>query len=157
MIKRPIKPKPLKLSDGFPSKTKWNPNKPASAVDNRPPQSMWPHKEGAAVYFIDDRDGQPRSGRVKWFQPAREIDASFCVSVGHPCITISVGDDRSSLVSSCNVFPFTNAGWKKCLLKMAADCDANAEHWLNQESEAAINAAESAKLASRIRQQANKK
>jgi len=123
-IQKPQKPKSFTVGKGFPIKTKWNPKKSASAVDNVPPQSMWPIKRGSAVFAIDSRDFLTvNSGRVSWFNPARNADQSSCVSAGFPFYNVQLNADGlggSMLVSCENVFPYTKSGWKLCLKMLAS-------------------------------------
>lgn len=136
-IKKPPYPKFKLKPDGFPLTTKWNPDLPVSATDNRPPQSMWPIKRGKAVFVLNAADelGTVSAGRVSWYHPAREKDHSCCVSPGHPFYKVEMGDDWYLRPQLKHVFPYTKEGWKRCLATIAERArEAAKEHEANATS-----------------------
>lgn len=120
-IKKPPYPNFKLKPDGFPLKTKWNPDLPVSAIDNAPPQSMWPIKRGKAVFVLNRTDelGVVVAGLVSWYHPAREIDSSCCISPGCPFYKVNMADDWCIWPQLKHVFPYTKTGWKKCLSAIA--------------------------------------
>ena len=129
-IKKPKFPPRYKRCTEFPKRTKWNPEKPISAVDNVYPPKLWPIKEGAAVFYVIG--GEILSGRMRWYHPARDIDHSCCISPGHPLATVRCGGDGSACMSADLVFPYTKAGWKNALAKLSVIKSLSAMHHLKE-------------------------
>jgi hypothetical protein len=103
-------------------KRKWNP-KIQCNIHNPMPQKLWPFKMGQAVYWIDAKyDYLIRSGRVSWYHPSRELDASSVTTPGHPFVNID-----GQLPSIRYVFPFTSKGWQTAVLCLSIIATARAE------------------------------
>jgi hypothetical protein len=107
--------RPVKDYDNILS-LKWHPRKPCD-ITNPMPQDRWPFRMNAKVFFV--QNFQVYAGRVAWYNPAREIDASCCVSPGHQFLNVQNGGS-SSLPSVEHVFPGTKAGFKDARLKAAS-------------------------------------
>lgn len=85
----------------------FDPRQPVT-IHNPYPRSKWPIKYGSAVYFVSG--GSVLTGTVRWYHPARKVDAGFLISAGNPFFTLEGG----VVVSASRVFPKTKCGMIEC-------------------------------------------
>jgi len=130
-MKIPKKPAPLrKLEYTKRPKSAWNP-KERHDIYNTLPVDRWPHKEGAAVIYIRRRERDICAGRVVWFHPAREMDASCVLSTGNKFFVIQHGN-QTDRPSDKDVFEYSSKGFRLAILKLAKMFEGDREECLER-------------------------
>jgi len=94
-------------------KKRFNPSKPID-IYNSLPKRFWPFKFGERVWCITKLG--VKTGRIDWYHPAREMDASFVISPDSPFYCVVFRGSREN-VSARKVFKHSKAG------RRAADFD----------------------------------
>ena len=101
---------------------KFNPKIPVD-IHNPFPAHKWPIRKGRKVLFFDTRGpSMPtpkdfRTGTVRWYHPARDIDHCCVITPGHPFFGVDAGNGVGGIcyvtAGVDEVAPNTKAGRKE--------------------------------------------